>query len=49
MRIAVCMKQVPNPDALAAVLRVDEAALSVVLNLIADVVLVWLNPRLRFE
>jgi len=31
VRIAVCMKQVPNPDALAAVLRVDEAALSVVL------------------
>lgn len=25
------------------------AALIVVLNLVADVVLVWLNPRLRFE
>lgn len=26
MRIAVCIKQIPNPDALAAVLRVDESA-----------------------
>ena len=25
MRIAVCIKQIPNPDALAAVLRIDEA------------------------
>lgn len=31
MRIAVCLKQVPNPDALAAVLRVDEPARRVVL------------------
>ena len=26
MRIAVCIKQIPNPDALAAVLRIDEEA-----------------------
>ena len=26
MRIAVCIKQIPNPDALAAVLRIDETA-----------------------
>lgn len=31
MRIAVLVKQIPNPDALAAVLRVDEAARTVVL------------------
>lgn len=31
MRIAVCLKQIPNPDALAAVLRVDEQARRVVL------------------
>lgn len=31
MRIAVCIKQVPNPDALAAVLRVDEAACKIAL------------------
>lgn len=31
MRIAVCVKLIPNPDALAAVLRVDEAARAVVL------------------
>lgn len=31
MRIAVLIKQIPNPDALAAVLRVDEAACRIVL------------------
>jgi electron transfer flavoprotein beta subunit len=31
VRIAVCIKQIPNPDALAAVLRVDEAACRIVL------------------
>lgn len=31
MRVAVCIKQVPNPDALAAVLRIDEAACVAVL------------------
>jgi len=31
MHIAVCVKQIPNPDALAAVLRVDEAAKAAVL------------------
>ena len=31
MRIAVCIKQIPNPDALAAVLRIDEAACIAVL------------------
>lgn len=31
MHIVVCIKQIPNPDALAAVLRVDEAACAVVL------------------
>ena len=31
MRIVVCIKQIPSPDALAAVLRVDEAACAAVL------------------
>jgi len=31
MRIAVCVKQVPNPDALAAVLRIDEAGMAALL------------------
>jgi len=31
VRIVVCIKQIPNPDALAAVLRVDEAACAAVL------------------
>ena len=31
MRIVVCIKQIPNPDALAAVLRIDEAAQAAVL------------------
>jgi electron transfer flavoprotein beta subunit len=31
VRIVVCIKQIPNPDALGAVLRIDESGLSVVL------------------
>ena len=31
MRIAVCIKQIPNPDALAAVLRIDASARAAVL------------------